>query len=196
MKRLLLTLMAFLFLLVLTNNVSWAQEAKKEDKKPEEKQAEKAPPESKPALGAGKEAALKVRKEPCTCLDTKDFSTTAIVVNSFKRVEEDEWDEAIAALTASINLIKEHGKKCKCPEVVTYQQIIEAFKDYAEGGKHLDNVDKPDCVFAEGKYTKCIKTLTESLKKIEDENLKKIVNEVLSWAKEENDFVKTECTKN
>ena len=187
MKRLLLTLMALLFLLVLTNNVSWAQEAKKENVK--------APPESKAAEGTSKESTLKVRKEPCTCLDTKDFSTTATVVNSFKRIEEDEWDEAIAALTASINLIKEHGKKCKCPEVVTYQQVIEAFKDYAEGGKHLDNVDKPDCAFATSKYGKCIKTLSESLKKIDDENLKKIINEVLSWAKEEYDFVKTECTQ-
>ena len=179
MRNLLFVLIvSALFFTTNTNNLVLAEEQAK-------------PAEVKPTAEAKSAPAEKKVEPTCPCLKP----ATDAVEASYSSVEEDEWEKIIKTCKDSVTAIKTLSKTCKCPEVAEYQKIVEAFQKYAEGGSHLDGTEEPDCPFALKLYADTIKSLNESIPKISDEKVKEYATNVKDYAQEEEEFVKSECTK-
>ena len=129
----------------------------------------------------------------CKCLETKDFSATGLLEKAYNSVQEDEWDKAIDVCKKVAGDLKDHEKKCKCQQLTDYQQIIQAFQKYAEGGRDLDNSDKPNCEKVLRLYNEAISTLKEAGGHLGIGKARKLAEEIQNYASEEKEFAEDEC---
>ena len=133
---------------------------------------------------------LEERKSQCPCakpaLDSIDKAYVA--------VEEYEWPAAIKECTNSLTTVKNLKKTCKCPDVADYENIAQAFLNYAKGGDHLDGQEDPDCVYVKKLYTDAIKLLDDTIPKLKDSKMKSNAENIKGYCKEELDFVNDECS--
>lgn len=125
----------------------------------------------------------------CTCLDPGNKA----ILKAYGSLEEDEWPKAITEVKVAVEAIENLSKTCKCPDVDVYKKVVDSFLKYAQGGNHLDGADEPDCPFALKVYADAISGLNETLPKITNKQVKDNVQNILEYAKEEEQFVKDEC---
>jgi len=112
---------------------------------------------------------------------------------AYTALEEDEWTNAETTTKNAIASIKSISQSCKCPELVNYQKIADAYLKYAQGGNHLDGADQPNCPYALKLYADAIALLKEAMPGITNTEVKANATNIQDYAYEEFQFVEDEC---
>ncbi len=138
---------------------------------------------------ASQAAAQKPASDQCICA-----KPAADALNkAYTALEEDEWTSAETTTKNAITSIKSLSQTCKCPELVNYQKVAEAYLKYAQGGNHLDGADQPNCPFALKLYSDALSLFKEAIPGISNVEVKTNASNIQDYADEELQFVKDEC---
>ena len=142
------------------------------------------------AVPAKPEAVIKAKVDDvCAC-----SKPAADALNkAYTALEEDEWTNAETTTKNAIASIKSLSQSCKCPELVNYQKIADAYLKYAQGGNHLDGADQPNCPYALKLYADAITLLKEAIPSLTNAEVKANATNIQDYADEELQFVKDEC---
>lgn len=139
--------------------------------------------------GVKPQADLKAKTTECTC----HKPGTDALQKAYASLEEDEWPSAIKACKEAITAIANLSKTCKCPEVIVFQKIADAYLKYAEGGNHLDGAEDPNCPYALKLYDEVLSLLSDSIPKVTSIDVKTNAKNIQEYAEEERQFVREEC---
>ena len=181
MKKVLETLMVLTILLVFGNGIL-AEEPKEKSAVLMEKKAKDGKADSQVPAS-------------CKCLETKDFSASGLLEKAYNSVQENEWDKAIDDCKKVAADLKNQEKKCLCGghQLTQYQKIVKSFQQYAEGGKDLDDSDKPNCEKVLKLYNDAISTIKDTIPQIGNLKVRKLAEEIQNYASEEKEFAEDEC---